>query len=92
MFKKKLFYRYVNYKEHLESKILPRYSEWALYVRRKNKLPTHNQSTTSYVEYSFHLTKDHQFSRLGAFNLRDLLEKVLDDSAFYSRRLSVSFQ
>ena len=64
--------KYVNFKKHMEEKVLPRFSEWSLKERLEKKLPTHNQNTTNYVEYSFRMTKDVQFSRLKAYNLTDL--------------------
>ena len=78
--------RYENFKEHIERKVLPRYKEWLLKERIENSLPNHNQNTTNYVEYSFRMTKDVQFSRLRAYNLVDLLSVCLDDSKFYTRR------
>ena len=67
-------------------KVLPRYKEWSLKERIENSLPNHNQNTTNYVEYSFRMTKDVQFSCLRVYNLVDLLSVCLDDSKFYTRR------
>ena len=82
----KTYKNYPNFIRHVESKILPRHKEWSLKERMENKLPTHNQNTTNYVEYSFRMTKDVQFSRLRAYNMTDLLGICLDDSRFYTRR------
>ena len=85
--KKNIIYRkYENFKYHIESEILPRHAEWSMRERFENKLPTHNQNTSNYVEYSFRMTKDIQFDRLKAYNLADLLDICLDDSVLYSRR------
>ena len=43
-------------------------------------------NTTNYVEFSFRMTKDVQFSRLKAYNLTDLLSICLDESKLYTRR------
>ena len=59
-----VYNKYDNFKTHVEVHILPRSSEWSLKERIERKLPTHNQNTTNYVEYSFRMTKDIQFSRL----------------------------
>ena len=64
-----VYNKYDNFKTHVEVHILPRSSEWSLKERIERKLPTHNQNTTNYVEYSFRMTKDIQFSRLKAYNL-----------------------
>ena len=78
--------KYENFKHHVESKLLPRKVEWSNTHRYENKLPTHNQNTTNYVEYSFRMTKDVQFNRMRAYNIVDLLEICLDDSSFYTQR------
>jgi hypothetical protein len=70
----------------MEEKVLPRFSEWSVKERLEKKLPTHNQNTTNYVEYSIRMTKDTQFSRVKAYNLTDLLSICLDDSKLYTRR------
>ena len=54
--------------------------------RYEKQLPTHNQNTSNYVEYSFRMTKDIQFNRLKAYNLADLVDICMDDSKLYSRR------
>jgi hypothetical protein len=85
--KKNIIYRkYENFKNHIEAEVLPRHAEWSMRERFENKLPTHNQNTSNYVEYSFRMTKDIQFNRLKAYNLADLLDICLDDSVLYSRR------
>ena len=81
-----VYRKYANFKKHVEENILPRHKEWSLKERLENRLPTHNQNTTNYVEYSFRMTKDIQFSRLRTYNLTDLVDICLDDSKFYSRR------
>ena len=86
MKKNHTYKKYANFKNHMEEKILPRFSEWSVKERLEKKLPTHNQNTTNYVEYSFRMTKDVQFSRLKAYNLTDLLSICLDDSKLYTRR------
>ena len=43
-------------------------------------------NTTNYVEFSFRMTKDVQFSRLKAYNMTDLLSICLDESKLYTRR------
>ena len=78
--------RYQHFKEHIEKKVLPRHKEWSIKERIENSLPNHNQNTSKYVEYSFRVTKEIQFSRLRAYNLVDLLSVCLDDSKFYTRR------
>ena len=78
--------KYQKFCSHVEEKILPRHREWSLKERYENKLPTHNQNTTNFVEYSFRMTKDIQFSRLKAYNLTDLVDICLDDSRLYTRR------
>ena len=78
--------KYGNFKIHVEQDILPRHREWSLRERYEKKLPTHNQNTTNYVEYSFRMTKDVQFSRVKAYNLTDLVDICLDDSRLYTRR------
>ena len=80
------YQKYENFKAHVEKKLLPRYKEWSLKERMENKLPTHNQNTTNYVEYSFRVTKEIQFSRIRAYNLTDLVGICLDDSKYYTRR------
>jgi hypothetical protein len=85
--KKNIIYRkYENFKNHIEAEVLPRHAEWSMRERFEKKLPTHNQNTSNYVEYSFRMTKDIQFNRLKAYNLADLLDICLDDSVLYSRR------
>ena len=53
MKKNHTYKKYANFKNHMEEKILPRFSEWSVKERLEKKLPTHNQNTTIYVEYSF---------------------------------------
>ena len=81
-----IYEKYENFKNHFETNILPRQKEWAIKERINKKLPTHGQNTTNYVEYSFRVTKDIQFSRLKAYNLVDLVDICLDDSKLNSRR------
>ena len=71
---------------HLNKNILPRKEEWAISVRIRKKLCTHNVDTTNYVEVSFRITKDNQFNRVKAYNLADLLDIVLDNSIYYVQR------
>ena len=78
--------KYPQFVKHLNEDILPRKDEWAMCVRSQRKLYTHNVNTTNYVEISFRITKDNQFNRVKAYNLPDLLEIVLDDSAYYVQR------
>ena len=86
MQRNEVFIKYENFKAHVETNILPRNAEWAIKERYEKKLPTHNQNTTNYVEYSFRMTKDVQFNRMKAYNLTDLVDICLDDSTLYSRR------
>ena len=81
-----VYNKYENFKAHMEDGILPRKAEWSLRERYEKQLPTHNQNTSNYVEYSFRMTKDIQFNRLKAYNLTDLVDIILDDSKLYSRR------
>ena len=81
-----IYEKYEHFKNHFETNILPRQKEWAIKERINKKLPTHGQNTTNYVEYSFRVTKDIQFSRLKAYNLVDLVDICLDDSKLNSRR------
>ena len=60
-----IYRKYPNFQNHVEIKILPRPEEWSLKDRYNRQLPTHNQNTTNYVEYSFRMTKDVQFEGLG---------------------------
>ena len=78
--------KYPQFVAHIKNDILTRKPEWALSERINSKLPTHNTNTTNYVEVSFRLTKDNQFNRVRAFNLADLLDIILDDSAYYAMR------
>ena len=86
MVENETYMKYEYFKRHVEQNILPRHREWSLKERYENKLPTRSQNTTNYVEYSFRMTKDVQFSRLKAFNLTDLVNICLDDSKLYTRR------
>ena len=52
----------------------------------ENNLSTHNVKTTNYVEASFRITKENQFNRIKAYNFPDLLDIILDDSAYYVHR------
>ena len=74
----------------LETNILPRNKELAIKGRYEKKLPTHNQNTTNYVDYSFRMMKDVQFNRLKAYNLTDLVDICLDKSTLYSRFITFS--
>ena len=78
--------KYPQFLNHVNDDILPRKDEWALSERIEKQLPTHNNNTTNYVEVTFRLTKDSQFSRVRAFNLADLLDIILDDSSYYVMR------
>ena len=86
MKRNKVYKKYKNFKAHVENKILPRHNEWSMKDRYEKQLPTHNQNTSNYVEYSFRMTKDIQFNRLKAYNLADLVDICMDDSKLYSRR------
>ena len=85
-----VFIKYENFEAHVETNILPRNKEWAIKGRYEKKLPTHNQNTTNYVEYSFRMMKDVQFNRLKAYNLTDLVDICLDKSTLYSRFITFS--
>ena len=78
---------YPNYIKHLEKSYFKRKEAWAISVRNDKKLPTHSTNTSNYIESSFRITKDKQFNRTKAFNLAELLDVVLDDSAYYIKRL-----
>ena len=65
---------------------MPRVNEWAISYRKSEKLPTHNVNTTNYVEVSFRIDKEILFNRTMCYNLGELLDVVLDDSSFYSRK------
>ena len=79
--------KYPNYIKHLEKSYFKRKESWAISVRNDKKLPTHSTNTSNYIESSFRITKDKQFNRTKAFNLAELLDVVLDDSAYYIKRL-----
>lgn len=85
-----VFIKYENFEAHVETNILPRNKEWAIKGRYEKKLPTHNQNTTNYVDYSFRMMKDVQFNRLKAYNLTDLVDICLDKSTLYSRFITFS--
>ena len=78
---------YPKYIAHLQNTYFTRKDAWAISVRQDEKLPTHSTNTSNYIEASFRITKDGQFNRTKAFNLADLLEVLLDDSAYYKKRL-----
>ena len=77
--------KYPQFLQHVQNDT-PRKAEWAVSERSERNLSKHNINTTNYVEVSFRLTKDSQFSRVRAYNLPDLLDIVLDDSVYYATR------
>ena len=74
---------------HVQNDILPWKAEWAVSEWIERNLSTHNTNTTNYVEVSFPLTKDNQFSCVRAYNLLDLLDIGLDDSVYYATQCLV---
>ena len=87
LFSDEIVLRYPNFLQHLQKAYFHRKDVWAISVRNSKKLPTHSTNTSNYVEASFRLTKDGQFNRTKAYNLSDLLDILLDDSAYYKKRL-----
>ena len=81
-----LYKKYPQFKDHVETDVLPRKDEWSLLYRIKERLPTSSVNTTNYVESSFRWTKESQFNRHRAYNLLDLLKIVMDDSQYHARR------
>ena len=58
--------KYPQFIKHVNNSILPKRAQWAMSDRVLNNLATHSVNTTNYVEVSFRLTKDNQFSRMKA--------------------------
>ena len=81
----KTYKRYPNFQDHI-NKLLERREEWAIYLRREGKYPTHNINTTNYVEVSFRTTKDRKLNRLREYNLMSLVETLADDDYLHSTR------
>ena len=78
--------KYQNLLDHMNKDILPRKDEWSLVTRFKNNYSTNNVNTTNYAEVSFRITKENQFGRVKAYSFAELLDIVLDDSAYYVQR------
>ena len=68
---------YPQYTKHLTESYFNRKNTWAISVRNDEKLSTYSMNTSNYVEASFRITKDGQFSRKKTFNLADQLETSL---------------
>ena len=81
-----LYKKYPQFRDHVETDVLPRKDEWSLLYRIKERLPTSSVNTTNYVESSFRWTKESQFNHHRAYNLLDLLKIVMDDSQYHARR------
>ena len=79
--------KYQNYIRHLERSYFSRKEKWSLYYRYSEELPTHNCHTNNYVEISFRILKDNQMNRTKAYNLIELLQILMDDSAHFRKKL-----